>query len=76
MNMNKKSIITILLTLVAMAGQAQIKCHVVGTVADGVERQTFYIAQQGTADYNNKEWKEVNVKDGITRDRHFDFSDE
>jgi hypothetical protein len=47
-----------------MTGQAQIKCHVVGTVADGVERQTFYVAQQGTADYNNKEWMEVNVKDG------------
>ena len=57
--MNKKTVITILLALVAMTGLAQIKCHVIGTVADGVERQTFYIAQQGTADYNNKEWKEV-----------------
>lgn len=62
--MKMKTITTILLAFVAMIGQAQIKCHVVGTVADGVERQTFYIAQQSTADYNNKEWKEVNVKDG------------
>ena len=62
--MKLKTITTILLVLVTMTGQAQIKCHVVGTVADGVERQTFYIAQQSTADYNNKEWMEVNVKDG------------
>ena len=30
--MNKKTIITILLALVAMAGQAQVKCHVEGTL--------------------------------------------
>ena len=64
MNMNKKTIITILLALVAMAGQAQIKCHVIGTVADGVERQTFYVAQQGTTDNDDAKWTEVNVKDG------------
>lgn len=62
--MNKQKIIIILLALVAMAGQAQVKCHVVGTVADGVERQTFYVAQQGTADNDDAKWTEVNVKDG------------
>ena len=63
MNM-KQTIITILFALVAMTGQAQVKCHVVGTVADGVERQTFYVAQQGTADNDDAKWTEVNVKDG------------
>ena len=62
--MNKQTIITILLALVAMAGLGQVKCHVVGTVADGVERQTFYVAQQGTADDDDAKWTEVNVKDG------------
>ena len=62
--MNKKAITTILLALVAMAGLGQVKCHVVGTVADGVERQTFYVAQQGTADDDDAKWTEVNVKDG------------
>ena len=62
--MNKKIIITILFALVAVAGQGQVKCHVVGTVADGVERQTFYVAQQGTADDDDAKWTEVNVKDG------------
>ena len=62
--MNKKTIITILLALVAVAGQGQVKCHVIGTVADGVERQTFYVAQQGTADDDDAKWTEVNVKDG------------
>ena len=62
--MPKKTIITILFALVAMAGLGQVKCHVVGTVADGVERQTFYVAQQGTADDDDAKWTEVNVKDG------------
>ena len=30
--MNKKTIITILLALIAMTGQAQVKCHVEGTL--------------------------------------------
>jgi thiol-disulfide isomerase/thioredoxin len=62
--MNKQTIITTLLALVAVVGKAQVKCHIVGTVADGVERQTFYVAQQGTADYDAIKWTEVNVKDG------------
>ena len=64
LTMNERTIITFLLALVAMAGQAQVKCHVIGTVADGVERQTFYIAQQGTTDNDDAKWTEVNVKDG------------
>jgi thiol-disulfide isomerase/thioredoxin len=60
----KSFIVTILLTLAALTGQAQVKCHVVGTVADGVKRQTFYVAQQGTADDDDAKWTEVKVKDG------------
>ena len=33
--MNKKTIITILFALVVMSGQAQVRCHVIGTVAEG-----------------------------------------
>ena len=62
--MNKKTFITMMLAFVAAAGQGQVKCHVVGTVADGVECQTFYVAQQGTADDDDAKWTEVNVKDG------------
>lgn len=60
----KSFIITILLTLVSMTGYGEIKCHVVGTVADGVKRQTFYVAQQGTADDDDAKWTEIKVKDG------------
>ena len=60
----KSFIITILLTLVSMTGHGKIKCHIVGTVADGVKRQTFYIAQQGTADDDDAKWTEIKVKDG------------
>ena len=62
--MNKRTIISCLLALVAMAGHAQVKCHVVGTVADGVKRQTFYISKRSSVDQNSKDWIEVNVKDG------------
>ena len=60
----KSFIITLLLTLVSMTGHGEIKCHVVGTVADGVKRQTFYVAQQGTADDDDAKWTEIKVKDG------------
>ena len=60
----KSFIITILLTLVSMTGHGKIKCHVVGTVVDGVKRQTFYVAQQGTADDDDAKWTEIKVKDG------------
>ena len=33
--MNKQTIITILLALVAVAGQGQVRCHVIGTVDEG-----------------------------------------
>ena len=64
MNMNKKTIITMFFALVAMTGKAQIKCHVEGTAANGVERRTFYVAQQGTTDNDDAKWTEVNVKGG------------
>ena len=47
MNMNKKTIITILLALVAMAGQGQVKCHVVGTVAEGTTSVELRIYRDG-----------------------------
>ena len=62
--MNRKIIYSILLALVAMAGKGQIKCHVVGTVDDGVERQTFYISQLGTTENDDAKWTVVNVEDG------------
>lgn len=62
--MKLKTIITILLALIALTGHGEIKCHVVGTVADGVKRQTFYVAQQGTADDDDAKWTEIKVKDG------------
>lgn len=62
--MKHKTIITILLALIALTGHGEIKCHVVGTVADGVKRQTFYVAQQGTADDDDAKWTEIKVKDG------------
>ena len=47
MNMNKKTIITILLALVAMAGQGQVKCHVVGMVAEGTTSVELRIYRDG-----------------------------
>jgi thiol-disulfide isomerase/thioredoxin len=62
--MNRKIIYSILFALIAMAGKGQIKCHVVGTVDDGVERQTFYISQLGTTENDDAKWTVVNVEDG------------
>ena len=45
--MNKQTIITILLILVAMAGQGQVKCHVVGTVAEGTTPIELRIYRDG-----------------------------
>ena len=53
MNMNKKIIITILFALAAVAGQGQVKCHVVGTVADGVERIAFGISYGSVCGYHS-----------------------
>ena len=33
--MNKKTIISILIAFVAVAGQGQVRCYVIGTVAEG-----------------------------------------
>ena len=63
--MNKRTIISCLLALVAMAGHAQVKCHVVGTVADGVKRQTFYISKRSSVDQNSKDWIEVSVDGSV-----------
>ena len=45
--MNKITIITILLALVAMAGQAQVKCHIIGSVADGTTPVKLVIYRDG-----------------------------
>ena len=41
--MNKITIITILLALVAMAGQAQVKCHIRGELRDTTHGKTVVI---------------------------------
>ena len=48
MNMNKQTIITLLLALGVMAGQAQVKCHVVGTVAEGAKAVGLVIYRDRT----------------------------
>ena len=45
--MNKITIITILLAFVAMAGQAQVKCHIIGSVADGTTPVKLVIYRDG-----------------------------
>ncbi len=46
--MNKQTIITILLALVAVAGQGQVRCHVIGTVAEGTTPIELRIYRDGT----------------------------
>ena len=46
--MNKKTIITALLALIAMAGHAQVKCHVTGTVAEGTKVVGLVVYRDGT----------------------------
>ena len=60
--MNKKTIITILLALVAVAGQGQVKCHVVGTVAEGTTPIELRIYRDGE-DPKDSKLRPV-VKDG------------
>ena len=48
MNMNKKTIITLLFALVAMAGQAQVKCHVEGTLETDAWGDEVIICEAGT----------------------------
>ena len=62
MNMNKQTIITLLLALGVMAGQAQVKCHVVGTVAEGTTSVEQRIYRDGE-DPKNSTLRSV-VKNG------------
>lgn len=45
--MNKQTIITILFALVAMAGLGQVRCHVIGTVAEGTTPIELRIYRDG-----------------------------
>ena len=60
--MYKQTIITILLALVAVAGQGQVKCHVVGTVAEGTTSVKLRIYRDGE-DPKNSTLRPV-LKDG------------
>ena len=60
--MNKRTIITILFALVAVAGQGQVKCHVVGTVAEGTTPIELRIYRDGE-DPKDSKLRPV-VKDG------------
>ena len=60
--MNKKTFITILLAIVAMAGQGQVRCHVIGTVAEGTTPIELRIYRDGE-DPKNSTLRPV-VKDG------------
>ena len=60
--MNKKLIITALLVLIAMAGHAQVKCHVEGTVAEGTKAVGLVIYRDGTDPKDSP--MQLAVKDG------------
>ena len=63
--MNKQTIITILLVLVTMAGQGQVKCHVVGTVAEGTTPVELVIYRDG------EDPKDSKLRP-VVKDRHFE----
>ena len=46
--MNKQTIITIMLALICMAGQAQVKCHIKGELRDTTQGKTVIICPAGT----------------------------
>ena len=46
--MNKKTIITALLALVTLAGQAQVKCHIEGKFVDNNWGDEVVICKMGT----------------------------
>ena len=46
--MNKKTIITILLAIITVAGQAQVKCHVEGTLETDAWGDEIIICEEGT----------------------------
>jgi len=52
--MNKKNIITILLALVAMAGQGQIKCHVEGTLETDAWGDEVIICEAATCSVSSR----------------------
>ena len=60
--MNKKTIITALLALVTMAGQGQVKCHVVGTAAEGAKAVGLVIYRDRTDPKESP--LQLTVKDG------------
>ena len=60
--MNKQIIITAMLALIAMAGHAQVKCHVEGTVAEGTKAVGLVIYRDGTDPKDSP--LQLTVKDG------------
>ena len=69
MNMNKKTIITILLALIAVAGQAQVKCHVEGTLETDAWGDEIIICEAGT-DLRVVDEPRFHVK---AKDGHFSY---
>jgi thiol-disulfide isomerase/thioredoxin len=67
--MNKKTIITILLALIAVAGQAQVKCHVEGTLDTDAWGDEIIICKAGT-DLRVVDEPRLHVK---AKDRHFTY---
>ena len=67
--MNKKTIITLLFALVAMAGQAQVKCHVEGTLDTDAWGDEIIICEAGT-DLRVVDEPRLHVK---AKDRHFTY---
>ena len=63
--MNKKTIITVLLALVVMSGQAQLRCHVIGTVAEGTTPIELRIYRDG------EDPKDSKLRP-VVKDRHFE----
>ncbi len=67
--MNKKSIITILLALVAMAGQGQIKCHIEGTL-DTIVAGKRYLGMFKQYNDSRRVGIDVSWKFNATRSRY------
>ena len=67
--MNKKTIITILLALIAVAGQAQVKCHVEGTLETDAWGDEIIICEAGT-DLRVVDEPRFHVK---AKDGHFSY---
>ena len=63
--MNKKTIITILLALVALKSKAQVKSHVIGSVAEGTTPVELVIYRDG------EDPKDSKLRP-VVKDRHFE----